>query len=363
MVNNPPTKRLHRWVYRGIFLLLGIAIVALTFMQQSQESRKESNHAKELAQSRAEISNLKKEMHQQFHDLLNAFSTNSAIDPTIRLAALENQLRKISEEGNELQKRHELFNVSGVDITRLRAERANDLALQENQRRQAEIQSNIDDIQRKQAEQRRIEAERQSQQKAEEEALQEARTLSSPILPVFDYVINKLAKMLDGIANDSGEKRFSDFSGTTPTIYASGLENKGTIVNGTNVISIGTNSAWNFEISTTVLPIANFRMGARTFATIRIESRTTNTESVLTIRPTCVKRTDDRYTAMRFQAHNISGDIWFNQMSIQLSLPNGLNINKDAPLENYTDDIDKALRRLIEAQDQQCPLNTVKKLP
>jgi hypothetical protein len=121
-------------------------------------------------------------------------------------------------------------------------------------------------------------------------------------------------------------------------MYASDMVKGGIIVSGTNLLGIGTNSAWNFEISTLLIHQEEENKYHRVMdasISLKIVSRTTNGESLLTITPRAGK---------------------FEQISVKLTVPNGLNINENKAKRFFTNSIDNALRHLIEAQDQQCPL-------
>lgn len=314
---------------------------------------------------------LRDEINQGFRDISHEFSTNGAIAPIIRLAVLDTALEQIKEEGNALQKEHELFDTGAADIKTLREERKTELNLQENQKRQTEIQQEKDDIQNKKiAEEagKRAEVAAQNQKLADQELLKSKMLLANQILPIFDYIVRELDKMLANVSKQSGEKRFSDFSGATPTVYASSLVKDGIIIDGANSINIGTNSAWDFRISTTVQSLRVFPQfypfqpssGSpiriqiqyrEPYVSFSVASHTTNGESILTVTPYRQWNSDvsaeDAPTADR---------PFYEKISIKLTVPNGLNIDELQPSENYKTAIDKALRRLIEAQDQQFPL-------
>ena len=301
-------------------------------------------------------------------DLKSQLATNS--DP--RLAALASEQKDIMQIGNELQKKHELLNFSGVNLNTLRAERDNELAQQTNQNEKEAIQQQIDAIKNQQKEQQQKEIQQEQKRQADKIRLEKVKSIDQPILSIFDNVICRLDKMLDGIASQAGEKRFSDLSGGTPTIYSSDLVKDGRIIVGTNSISIGTNSAWDFEISTAIEPAhLDFLPGFNPppdqiiqwahKPSLIIASRTKDGESILTIKPSLEFRGEMRSRVFNVKNSNTSDpDEFIDNVSITLTVPNGLNYNAAAPYDNYTNEIDAALRRLIESQDQQVPL-TMKK--
>ena len=218
----------------------------------------------------------------------------------------------------------------------MRAERENELALREKNQRLAEIQQGIDEVNKQKAQQQSLLAQKESERQHELVILENQKTLSTPILPMFDYAIAKLDKMLDKIAGDADERRHTDFLGETPSIYGSNLEKDEWLHSGTNFISIGTNSAWKFEISTMVTTAenTNFALPGRfphVFAVMKIICRTTNGVSNLILTPDFVNRFENRWTAMEFQSNQITNDPWLHQLSIILNVPNGLDLNMVLP--------------------------------
>jgi hypothetical protein len=111
------------------------------------------------------------------------------------------------------------------------------------------------------------------------------RDLSAGILPAFDYLVTDLSKMLEIDSRESGETFFCNIPGGLPSIYSSDLVKNGIIVNGTNSMGIGTNSAWEFSISSTVDPVTldDLNRIQGRFASINVASQTTNGESLLTV--------------------------------------------------------------------------------
>jgi hypothetical protein len=164
--------------------------------------------------------------------------------------------------------------------------------------------------------------------------------------------------MLEDISDDSKEEINTDFSGqTTATIYESNLTEVKRIISGTNFISIGTNSAWRFDISTTE-NLPNSRL--------KVICRGKNGQSILTITPnynipTFVSEPPAPQHVLQEE------DIQLDNLSINLIVPNGLCVgNIDERIEGmdfsannlieYFTNIDTALLDLIEAQQQQFPL-------
>jgi hypothetical protein len=369
----------HKSLRKKLFIVALILIILNTVVSiinsynkdvQAKADKRELTN--QLATITAENLKLREEVSQGFRDISHEFSTNEAIASAIRLAVLNDALEKNSEQRKELQKSHELSVTEAVDMKTLRAERENELALQENQKRQEAIQQEIDNIQKnKYAKEAAKAAElaAKNQQWANEELVRTEKVFADQILPIFDYAIRELDRMLAKISGETGQSRHSDFLGEMPTIYASALVKTGMIVNGTNTLGIGTNSAWNFKISTSISPVRatpdfsrppNFNMlpdritvfFGPNYTSISIMGGATNNESTLTIEPYIPWNSDIGFYEIRPDA----GTSFYQQLSIKLKVPNGLNIDELQPSTNYNDEIDKALHRLIEAQDQQSPL-------
>ena len=235
--------------------------------------------------------------------------------------------------------------------------------------RQDAIQKQIDDINNAKQAQEDAENNRRNLQIIEQTILQTKKELSAAIIPVFDYTVTELSKTLGKFSFDSGETIVSDFPGNSPSVYSSDLVNDGVIANGTNFIKIGTNSAWNFSIFTAfdsarlneqIMKYNRFQMRrVENIATINIASQTTNGESILTVSPS-----DFVFRSRRMRGTNGNGrviitvvtNVVFNQISIKLNVPNGLNMDETLPSADYEGKIDEAVKRLIGAQDQQNPL-------
>lgn len=157
------------------------------------------------SQISVEGSNTRQEVGQQFQIL--ATNSNSSIPPTQRLAILDNEDKKVTENENELTKQHELIGVDIVDLKTLRAERENRLALQKLQNKQAEIQRERAEIEGQQAEiQKRREqeladklaqeAQQKENQKQQQEKLEKEKLLNEQCSAVFDYVVRTLFTIL-----------------------------------------------------------------------------------------------------------------------------------------------------------------------
>ena len=366
----PENSKAKRWWRIGFypFALIGLGLVIYQYTHAQTKDDENAGIISSLTNQLRGISSdymdFRAETDKRFRDISNDFSTNSAIDPVVRLEVLATEQKKVSEEGNQLQKKHELLNVSSDDLASIRAQRENELDLQENQKRQAEIQQQIDDIKNRQAQQLQKQAQQQQEQESEQAISQAEELIDAEIFPIFDYVIKKLDSDLEHDASGSGEGIFSDFPGGTPNVYASNLLKADKIVNGTNFLSIGTNSAWHFEISTTVPTIEkypNYNKEPQYFAFIRIVTETTNGESMLIITPHLNNRmirtrmfNRPDMTLSRYMTSPSTN--WVIGISIRLKVLDGLNMDTQQSPQSYTKDIDEAIRRLIGDQDKQYPL-------
>lgn len=370
----------HKRLRESLFVLTIISLVlnplttALNSYKKDQQTVKDKQ---ELLNQIGALTNRLSKSDGKIDTLYQAISTNTTIPATTRLNLLTNELKNLSRDAEELHKNHELSNSIAMDMKTLRAERDRDLAIQDNQKQQEARQRDIEDIQKQRAEEeakKRAEQAVKDQQWADEELEKSKKILARQILPMFDYAIQELNKLVADAAKEAGQKPFTDFSGDTPTIYASALVKDGLIVNGTNTISVGTNenSAWNFKVSTSVGPlhanpdfppswltVDNSYIKPRIsiqfrepYVSINIASQNTNAESILTITPYREWNSD-----MGTEPAPTADRPFYSQISIKLNVPNGLNIDELQPSENYKTAIDKALKRFIGAQDQQFPLN------
>jgi hypothetical protein len=299
--------------------------------------------------------------------LEHVLSSNLSVVPDARLAFLNREQQEAIQEEKEIQNRHEIKNVEAVNLNSIRMERDGELsenaALNENQKKQAAIQQQIDDINNAQRAQENAISEQENKKKTAYQLLLLQKGFSKPILPIFDYVINGRDKILTEVGNS--EKKYSDFPGTAASIYASNLEKDGVVTNGRNSISLGTNAAWNFEISTALVPIddeGRFQLdnSAPVFASLKIVSRTTNGESVLIVTPTYQNNAligviSRRRIIPHRTLTNVISQLLVSSVEVKLTVPNGLNVDENNST-NYTEAVDRAIRHLIAAQDQQCPL-------
>ena len=362
MANNPPQQQWHKVLWRSAFWLVALLIVCVALAQAFDQTDKENKNAQALKNLTKEVSYLRQEQSEAYKGISSIFSTNAAIDATMRLSVLQNERKKLSDEGDALKTMHELINPATVDLATARKEREIELARQENEKRTALIDAQIKAVEREQAQKEARRMADLNQRINEQNMAERDQFLASKLLPIFDYTIRTLDKALEQIAANSGEKRFSDFQGLTPTAYGSSFVSERRIISGTNFIYVGSNAAWRFQISTTG-PLLSGKITPLQFnlPAINIISETTNGQSALTIAPLAswsgrLSRPIGRLEQERNIVDWNTSTLEVTQVLVKLTVPNGLNIDEQLSFTNYTSNIDKAIRRLIGAQDQQAPL-------
>ena len=388
MVNTPPTKKWHKWFWRIAFILIALAMIGLggiQFYQQSKESEENqrtisgltgevsalTNRVDSLSQNNAVLTNEVVGLEKRVAQLIDEFSTNPAVEDPIRIAILNDESEKLGVEIAQLQGQHEVFDFSNVTLQTLRIERDSEIsnrdAILDAQKQQASIQQKIADIQTQ--EQTRsnealaeINAEQAKVQQAKDEQiyLSRQRAFAGKILPIFDYVISKLNSTLVAFSRETGEKIYSNFPGINPTIYSSEMVSNGVLVNGTNFICIGTNSAWHFQISIEKVPAtehssysrygsdANFGPNDPYYIGLQIESEGQSGVSSLFIK-----------SMIPINGNRLVPGLRARQFSLDLKIPDSLKLdgmNMTVMTNNYQPQTDGAIIRLVQAQDLQSPL-------
>jgi hypothetical protein len=376
--HRPPLKRKKKLKARIAWALL-LGVVATGIMLFLKE--KVAEEKTEALQSRVgyltnEVQDLKRQLRDVafaetntlagLNGLTTTLATNEAGLPTEkRLGLLYIEKKQIVQEEEQIQNRHEIpIAGSRMDIQSLRQERDFEIKkysdMQLAKQKEAAVQEQIEAINGKKKAEEDAEVERQNQLKAEKEISQKRRFIGIRVLPVFDYTINTLFNMLRDCCQQSDEKLFSDFPGTTPTIYKSNLVKDGQIVGGTNSVSIGMtpeNPLWDLEVTAVFGP--SFGVRSRTdlmnpnrlarMMMLRIENRATNSQSTLTVRP-----------FLQWNGNIDETNSTLTSVAVGLKVPNGLDFNEQVSPTNYIATIQKALRRFIEAQDQFAPLQLKK---
>lgn len=167
--------------------------------------------------------------------LMDNLASNS--DP--KTALWESKMQDANRDGITIQTRLD----SDTDLTSIASlsDKLENLKSQKaNADRQAQIQQAID------AREDELNAPKMAQQNYEIQ-----KQASAPILPIFEQVIFKLQDALGKYAAQTGDDIHWTFSSpTVATIYGSNLEKENCVIDGTNTIYLGTNSAWQFQVST-----------------------------------------------------------------------------------------------------------------
>jgi hypothetical protein len=374
MANNPPQSSKHKCMWRVGFLVVAVSLIIVSLCHDKHEAdeseRNQTNLmnritalTNEAAVLTNEVAGLRKDQSETYSKLCTIFSTNAAVDPAVRLSVLGTEQARVAREIDRLEQTHELSTPTGkVELAAIRRERQLELEIQADRTAKALIEKQMAELRaeedRKET-QRKEEAKRRVEVQAGEE---KEKLMSARVLPVLDYAIGALSRALEGIAAECGEERLSDFPGGTPTIYASRMINGKRIASGTNSICLGTNTAWNFRISTKVEPwysrrVARFAVDwPRRFAAVSFASQTTNGTSALMITPVFRTAVFSRSAPPRYY-NEPWGNFELECISIKLAVPNGPNIEESPPATNYTGTIDRVIRQFIAAQDQQAPLS------
>lgn len=157
IVNTPPTKDWHKWFWRGAFIIIAVVMVilgAIQFHEQDKEAQDTNskisgltNQVTTLTQNNLGFSNQIVVLTSQNAQLIEEFSTNSGIEPIIRLGVLNDEEQKISKQIEDLQNQHEVLKFDGFKLSSMRNEESlqnsNRTTLSRYQSEQAAIQKQI----------------------------------------------------------------------------------------------------------------------------------------------------------------------------------------------------------------------------
>jgi hypothetical protein len=315
-------------------------------------------------------------LQKEYDELLHIFAVNTSIPRDYRVATLDASFLSASNDEVAQQTGLHLLDLQQPDLKTIRDKRDHDLAIQEDLRReqaveQEKVKMKSDEL----AAQQNKQAEMSKQAQAFADRLLtkfEGFTARDEFLPVFDPVIVGLETIL---SKNSGQKIEHDFQGNAPSAYSANfLTDDGRLRNGTNAISVGDSTAWKFTISVEVRELRalpafmpamlfdsniDYNIGvypADSYATLRVESKTTNGVSELTITPTRTSWNIDKGSEP-ISTKPFLVD-FYPYVAVKLNVPNGLNIDRVVPLADYTNLLSDALIKLIGAQDEQVPLIT-----
>lgn len=368
MAAHPPAQeeKKKKLFYKISFLILSTVIVAMTWRQSYTDNREKiqngivfSNQMSGVQfQLRQENTN-NEDLKFEVRSLKDEISTNAGIADSLRLTVLGDQYDKIVEENQNLETRHELLDTAPVDLNTIREEHENELMQKTNNEKLTEIQTRIDELNDKKRAESDAMAEKLSEEKANQDILAKEREMTSLVAPIFDYIIVRFSDVLSRLKDETGQNIFGDFNGLAPSLSSSRLINQNILVEATNDIAIGTNAAWDFQITSSIdrngsshHMFTSYYTLPWTDVAINIIANMTNATSILTIKPVFISRYGTREMQSFFNFKHINGDIWVSDVTLTLSSADGINIGpKNISYENYTNEIDEALESLIGSQD------------
>jgi flagellar motor protein MotB len=341
-------------------------VVLMTWRQSyndDQEKHLSSNQMSNLqrgfdeykAQSSVNVSNLQTEIARLIYD----FSTNSTILPAVRLAILDDQREKIAAQISEAQEQGIPISVSLPDISTIRANREKRRHLQELQEREKEIQRAKDAIKQQEEQAKAQVVQQQEEQMAKAESAKKESEETKIYLDVFDYTLNRLYKMLDNFSKVSGENIHLDFPTEFPSAYNSRFVSQGHLVIGKHTMGIGTNTAWNFEISTVNQPQhilydlgwMNFKQPLRPQTLSFAFEISSGVQKVL-------RRLDNRIIAGQFLVIIPYDDSVF----VTFGTPRSQVISDMSNMTDYKTKIDAAITTLMDSVDERWPLPSTNNL-
>ena len=251
-------------------------------------------------------------LQNEYDQLLHIFAVNTSIPEDYRVATLDAAYLRASNDEVAHQSGLHLLDLQQPDLKTIREKRDHELAIQEDQRKEQRIEQEKEKMKSDelvQQQNRQAETNKQAQALADQMLRKfESLMAKDEFLPLFDSVIIGLDRIL---SKNSGQKIEHDFQGAAPSAYSSDfLTNDGRLCNGTNFISVGNSTAWKFTIRVEVgelhasppyppammvdnnfnnnLALSTVNPGgfsADKYATLRVECRTTNRVSALTVTP------------------------------------------------------------------------------
>ena len=381
-----------KWTFGGMILSLVCGIVAMAgdLVIQGHKNLEAENKTNQIQGKLTSVTNALTDLRinfeaetnamgnlqKEYDELLHIFAVNTSIPRDYRVATLDAAFLRASNDEVAHQSGLHLLDLQQLDLKTIREKRDHELAIQEDERREQAVQqekekmksAELMDQQNKQAEMNR-----QAQALADQLLRKfEAFTAKDEFLPLFDSVIIGLDRIL---SKNSGQRIEHNFQGAAPSAYSADfLTNDGRLCNGTNFISVGKSTAWNFTITVEVGELhASHNFGpmlmlgenyanniglypADKYATLRVESKTTNGVSELTVTPFRSNWNFDMGAeTINTKPYPVN---FYSQVGVKLTVPNGLDIEKQVPLSDFTNVLNDALSKLIGAQDQQVPLNT-----
>ncbi len=290
--------------------------------------------------------------------LSDILSKSPNVAPVAQLGILSNEDSTLSNDENTLEQPHPLVYEPTIDVGKLEQEGNTKRAELLVEERRQQIQQQMDDIKNKQQAEQDAKTQQQQEQKQQDEFLNEEKAFTELNESIFDFTIWELGRYLQVVSQQTGQGIWSDFRGNAPTLYSSQMISNGVFIIGTNYISVGTNTEWNYSISTSIFPIddRDHVLRPNNYAILNIYAQNTNGGCSLSVSPQFNVLFDSPLMIKRFKSNKIKGKIWVRNISLAVNAPIMGNLNYSISIKNYTNEIDTAVRQLIEEQLQECPL-------
>ena len=274
----------------------------------------------------------------------------------------------LMQERDNISKSYTVINDDDKTPKDLEAELEHDLELKTNQDLLTSNQLEINKINQKKEDERQasLAAKDKSdlerwQNQTDQALLELKKNISEELEPTFNHVVTRLNNSLKSLSKSSGFQIKTDI-GDEPNFYNSNFIQNGIISESTNFISLGTNSAWQFEISVKTSEITSqlsrsidgmeIFFTRHYYAKIEIKSFSKDGESLLSITPTNIWDSNSGPVGLM----GIRGIRKYPNVSIKLIVPDGVNIDANLPAESCKGAIDNAINHLIEAQMRESEL-------
>ena len=198
---------------------------------------------------------------------------------------------------------------------------------------------------------RQKEAEKKNEEQRKQEAVEIEKLINSKSLSIFDTAIGSFYSIMQNLSKDTGDRLYTDFSGA-PNVHNSSFTADGKIVTGTNVIHLGTNSSWHFELTAQQIPgpsgrpLFRIKQHASPLLTIRVQ--VTNSVTSITIRPIASSRFD-----------RTMWEVVVGEVLITLYDSSGKREERRPSFTDFPKAIEAALRSFLAAHDELFPLSPV----
>lgn len=346
-----PKEKGKKLFYIISFVILAAMIGTMTWRQNYNDEYEKKqmflSNSNQAAQSQSQIAGLRREMAEMRRN----FSTNGNILPAVRLAILDDQESKVMEQVKETQAEGKLINMDVPSLNSLAADRDNKHKLRDEQITLNEIQQAKNLIKSQEQVAKDKVAQKLSEQQEQEKAAKEHKETIEKYVEIFDNSLITFNTALAGISSTTGEQLKSDFPNGLLTIHDSSFLDGGELILGSKRINLGTNSDWNFKVSTIQdSTVQNPKVWVTPLSiSLKIESLGKNS-SILVIKP--------------IKQHYMPNELVVDGVSIKLQTKDEvLNIDETPTISNYYTNINVAFHSLLEAQDEQHHLMTQTNTP